>query len=45
MAFGAPVSGVLFSLEEASSYFEMHVLWQAFVCASEFPLLLPAALS
>lgn len=32
-AFGAPLGGVLFSLEEASSFFPMSVLWSAFICA------------
>eukprot|EP00871_Galdieria_phlegrea_P003079 jgi/Galph1/3772/GphlegSOOS_G2403.1 len=33
VAFGAPVGGVLFSLEEVSTYTSSHVLWQAFYCA------------
>ncbi|GAA98233.1 uncharacterized protein L969DRAFT_93159 [Mixia osmundae IAM 14324] len=33
VAFGAPLGGVLFSLEEVSSFFPGAVLWQSFVCA------------
>jgi len=33
VAFGAPVGGVLFSLEEVSTYFSSQVLWHAFYCA------------
>lgn len=33
VAFGAPIGGVLFSLEEVSSYFPDNVMWHAFVCA------------
>jgi chloride channel 7 len=33
-AFGAPVGGVLFSLEEASTYWSRKVMWRSFVCAS-----------
>jgi len=33
VAFGAPIGGVLFSLEEVSYYFPMKVLWRTFFCA------------
>jgi len=33
VAFGAPVGGVLFSLEEVSYYFPMKTLWRTFFCA------------
>merc|ERR1712216_14153 len=33
VGFGAPVGGVLFSLEEVSSYFPPKVLWRSFFCA------------
>jgi H+/Cl- antiporter ClcA len=33
VAFGAPVGGVLFSLEEVSYYFPHRVMWRAFFCA------------
>ncbi|XP_067946446.1 H(+)/Cl(-) exchange transporter 4-like [Watersipora subatra] len=33
VAFGAPVGGVLFSLEEASYYFPMKTLWRSFFSA------------
>ena len=33
VAFGAPVGGVLFSLEVASSYFPHKTMWRAFFCA------------
>ena len=33
-AFGAPVGGGLFSLEEASTYWSRKVMWRSFVCAS-----------
>ncbi|XP_042901124.1 H(+)/Cl(-) exchange transporter 5 isoform X2 [Parasteatoda tepidariorum] len=32
-AFGAPIGGVLFSLEEVSYYFPMKTLWRSFFCA------------
>eukprot|EP00053_Salpingoeca_punica_P016717 m.158874 g.158874 ORF g.158874 m.158874 type:complete len:921 (+) comp17030_c0_seq3:221-2983(+) len=33
VAFGAPVGGVLFSLEEVSYYFPHKTMWRAFFCA------------
>lgn len=33
VAFGAPIGGVLFSLEEISTYFPRKVLWRAFLCS------------
>jgi len=33
VAFGAPIGGVLFSLEEASYYFPLKTLWRSFLCA------------
>ena len=33
VAFGAPIGGVLFSLEEASYYFPHKTMWKAFFCA------------
>ena len=33
VAFGAPIGGVLFSLEQLSYYFPDKTMWQAFVCA------------
>ncbi|TIB83245.1 hypothetical protein E3Q06_02990 [Wallemia mellicola] len=34
VAFGAPIGGVLFALEEISTYFPPKVMWRAFYCAS-----------
>ncbi|QGA19635.1 hypothetical protein EYB26_007324 [Talaromyces marneffei] len=34
VAFGAPIGGVLFSLEQLSYYFPDKTMWQSFVCAS-----------
>lgn len=33
IAFGAPVGGVMFSLEEVSYYFPLKTLWRSFFCA------------
>lgn len=33
VAFGAPIGGVLFSLEEVSYYFGYKTLWRSFFCA------------
>ncbi|KAJ3082941.1 hypothetical protein HK102_001370 [Quaeritorhiza haematococci] len=33
VAFGAPVGGVLFSLEEVSYYFPLKTMWRSFFCA------------
>ena len=33
LAFGAPVGGVMFSLEEISYYFPLKTLWRSFFCA------------
>ncbi|KAI1433384.1 chloride channel [Xylaria sp. CBS 124048] len=33
VAFGSPIGGVLFSLEQLSSYFPDKTMWQSFVCA------------
>ncbi|KAJ1524714.1 hypothetical protein HK096_000689, partial [Nowakowskiella sp. JEL0078] len=33
VAFGAPIGGVLFSLEEVSSYFPYKTMWRSFFCA------------
>merc|ERR1719461_939485 len=41
VAFGAPIGGVLFSLEEASYYFPLKTLWRSFLCAMIAALLSP----
>ena len=32
-AFGSPVGGILFSLEEASSFWSIDLTWRAFLCS------------
>eukprot|EP00736_Rhodelphis_marinus_P013749 Rmarinus@m.20293 len=39
-AFGAPIGGVLFSLEEVSSYFPAKTLWRSFFCGIAAALVL-----
>ena len=34
VAFGSPISGVLFSLEEVSYYFPSKTMWRSFFCAT-----------
>ncbi|KAH6607836.1 voltage-gated chloride channel [Trichoderma cornu-damae] len=33
VAFGSPIGGVLFSLEEMSSYFPLRTMWRSYFCA------------
>ncbi|KAL5601146.1 hypothetical protein BROUX41_005951 [Berkeleyomyces rouxiae] len=33
VAFGSPIGGVLFSLEEMSTYFPLRTLWRSYFCA------------
>lgn len=33
VAFGSPIGGVLFSLEEMSSYFPLRTMWKSYFCA------------
>jgi chloride channel 3/4/5 len=33
VAFGSPIGGVLFSLEEMSSYFPLKTMWKSYFCA------------
>ncbi len=33
VAFGAPIGGVLFTLEEASAYFPPKTMWRSMFCA------------
>ena len=33
VAFGSPIGGVLFSLEEVSYYFPLKTMWRSFFCA------------
>ncbi|KAI8868344.1 hypothetical protein GQ42DRAFT_148509 [Ramicandelaber brevisporus] len=40
VAFGAPIGGVLFSLEEISYYFPPKTMWRSFFCASVAALML-----
>ena len=32
-AFGAPIGGILFSLEEASSFWSTPLTWKVFICS------------
>jgi len=32
-AFNAPIGGILFSLEEVSSFWSPSLTWQSFICA------------
>jgi len=34
VAFGAPIGGILYSLEEVSTYFGQKVMWRSFFCAT-----------
>ena len=43
VAFGAPIGGVLFSLEQLSYYFPDKTMWAAFVCAMVAAVTLHAA--
>ncbi|PNS16128.1 H(+)/Cl(-) exchange transporter 3 [Sphaceloma murrayae] len=42
VAFGSPVGGVLFSLEQLSYYFPDKTMWQSFVCAMVAAFMLQA---
>ncbi|PSK46139.1 H(+)/Cl(-) exchange transporter 3 [Elsinoe australis] len=42
VAFGSPVGGVLFSLEQLSYYFPDKTMWQSFVCAMVAAFILQA---
>lgn len=42
VSFGAPIGGVLFSLEEVSYYFPPKVMWRSFWCAACAALVLKA---
>lgn len=42
VAFGSPVGGVLFSLEQLSYYFPDKTMWQSFVCAMTAAVMLQA---
>jgi chloride channel 3/4/5 len=33
VAFGSPIGGVLFSIEEMNQAFSTRTMWQSFVCA------------
>jgi chloride channel 3/4/5 len=33
VAFGSPIGGVLFSIEEMNQTFSVKTMWQSFVCA------------
>ncbi|PSN73975.1 chloride channel protein 3 [Corynespora cassiicola Philippines] len=43
VAFGSPIGGVLFSLEQLSYYFPDKTMWQSFVCAMVAAVTLQAA--
>ncbi|RKF64235.1 H exchange transporter 3 [Erysiphe neolycopersici] len=42
VAFGSPIGGVLFSLEQLSYYFPDKTMWQSFVCAMTGAVILQA---
>ncbi|SPO01060.1 related to chloride channel protein 3 [Cephalotrichum gorgonifer] len=42
VAFGSPIGGVLFSLEQLSYYFPDKTMWQSFVCAMTASVVLQA---
>ncbi|RDA91486.1 hypothetical protein CP533_4590 [Ophiocordyceps camponoti-saundersi (nom. inval.)] len=42
VAFGSPIGGVLFSLEQLSYYFPDKTMWQSFVCAMTAAVVLQA---
>ncbi|MCJ1479865.1 hypothetical protein MMC06_000019 [Schaereria dolodes] len=42
VAFGSPIGGVLFSLEQLSYYFPDKTMWQSFVCAMVAAVMLQA---
>ncbi|KAK0748747.1 chloride channel [Apiosordaria backusii] len=42
VAFGSPIGGVLFSLEQLSYYFPDKTMWQSFVCAMTAAMVLEA---
>ncbi|KAI3392198.1 hypothetical protein diail_6059 [Diaporthe ilicicola] len=42
VAFGAPIGGVLFSLEQISYYFPDKTMWKSFVCAMTAAVILKA---
>ncbi|KAK0709054.1 chloride channel protein [Lasiosphaeria miniovina] len=42
VAFGSPIGGVLFSLEQLSYYFPDKTMWQSFVCAMTAAVMLQA---
>jgi len=42
VAFGSPIGGVLFSLEQLSYYFPDKTMWQSFVCAMTAAVVLEA---
>ncbi|KAG4442420.1 hypothetical protein IFR05_002122 [Cadophora sp. M221] len=42
VAFGSPIGGVLFSLEQLSYYFPDKTMWQSFVCAMTAAVILQA---